>query len=126
MTHLHYAAYNGHLSVVEYLFNQKADINAKDKFEMTPLHNAAREGHLSVVEYLVNQKADINAQASGRFSSGTPLHYAAANGHLSVVEYLVNQKADTNAKDSDVEFFYFTGLLFIELLLMVILVLLNI
>jgi len=30
MTPLHYAAYNGHLGVVEYLVNQKADINAKD------------------------------------------------------------------------------------------------
>jgi len=28
MTPLHWAAYNGHLSVVEYLVNQKADINA--------------------------------------------------------------------------------------------------
>jgi len=30
MTPLHYAAQEGHLSVVEYLVNQKADINAKD------------------------------------------------------------------------------------------------
>jgi len=30
MTPLHWAAYNGHLSVVEYLVNQKADINAKN------------------------------------------------------------------------------------------------
>ena len=30
MTPLHYAAHNGHLSVVEYLVNQKADINAKN------------------------------------------------------------------------------------------------
>jgi len=30
MTPLHYAANGGHLSVVEYLINQKADINAKD------------------------------------------------------------------------------------------------
>ena len=29
-TPLHYAAYNGHLSVVEYLVNQKADIDARD------------------------------------------------------------------------------------------------
>jgi len=29
MTPLHYAAQNGHLSVVEYLVNQKAVINAK-------------------------------------------------------------------------------------------------
>jgi len=30
MTPLHLAAQYGHLSVVEYLVNQKADINAKD------------------------------------------------------------------------------------------------
>jgi len=30
MTPLHRAAQNGHLSVVEYLVNQKADINAKN------------------------------------------------------------------------------------------------
>jgi len=30
-TPLHYAAENGHLSVVEYLVNQKADINAKNR-----------------------------------------------------------------------------------------------
>jgi len=29
-TPLHFAAANGHLSVVEYLGNQKADINAKN------------------------------------------------------------------------------------------------
>ena len=36
-TPLHYAAENGHLSVVEYLVNQKADINAKEKDGKTPL-----------------------------------------------------------------------------------------
>ena len=60
-TPLHRAAANGHLSVVEYLVNQEADINAKDRYEKTPLHLASSNGHLSVVEYLVNQEADINA-----------------------------------------------------------------
>ena len=59
-TPLHLAAINGHLSVVEYLVNQKADINTKDKEYRTPLHYGAQNGHLSVVEYLVNHKADIN------------------------------------------------------------------
>jgi len=62
LTPLHYAVPNNHLCVVEYLVNQKADINAKEKEDMTPLHYAAKNGHLSVVEYLVNQKADINAK----------------------------------------------------------------
>ena len=61
-TPLHYAAGNGHLSIVEYLVNQKADINEKNDDDWTPLHKAARFGHLSVVEYLVNQKADLNTK----------------------------------------------------------------
>jgi len=61
-TPLHVSSRYGHLSVVEYLVNQKADINAKNKDGWTPLQWAAENGHLSVVEYLVNQKADINAK----------------------------------------------------------------
>jgi len=63
-TPLHFSSRYGHLSVVEYLVNQKADINAKDKNDWTPLHYAVYNGHLSVVEYLVNHKADINAKST--------------------------------------------------------------
>ena len=59
---LHLASLNGHMSVVEYLVNQKVDMNAKGKYDWTPLHYASYNGHLSVVEYLVNQKADINSK----------------------------------------------------------------
>ena len=63
---LHFSSRFGHLSVVEYLVNQKADINSNTKnveflYLWTPLHFAAQNGHLVVVEYLVNQKADINS-----------------------------------------------------------------
>ena len=83
MTPLHFAAENGHLSVVEYLVNQKADISAKGKYDLTPLHFAAENGHLSVVEYLVNQKADINVKTNDDW---TPLYYSYRYGDLSVVE----------------------------------------
>jgi len=63
-TPLHFSSRYGHLSVVEYIVNQKADMNAKDKDNFTPLHRAAHFGHLNVVEYLVNQKADINAKST--------------------------------------------------------------
>jgi len=63
-TPIHFATLRGHLSIVEYLVNHKADINAKAKDDLTPLHLASVNGHLSVVEYLVNQKADINAKNS--------------------------------------------------------------
>jgi len=58
--YLHNMSKFGHLSIVEYLVNHKADINEKNNDNWTPLHLAADYGHLSVVEYLVNQKAEIN------------------------------------------------------------------
>jgi len=55
-TPLHWAAQNGHLSVVDYLVNNKADINSKSEENWTPLHIAARNGYIHVVKYLVNKK----------------------------------------------------------------------
>jgi len=66
-TPLHFSSRYGHLSVVEYLVSQKADINAQvHGIDFgTPLHWAVFYSHLSVVEYLVNQKADINSKDKG-------------------------------------------------------------
>jgi len=65
MTPLHYATANNHLSVVEYLVNQKAEVYSTKGGKNTPLHIAAENGHFSVVEYLVNHEAEINAKDSG-------------------------------------------------------------
>ena len=63
-TPLHGASSSGHLGVVEYLVNNRAEINVKDNsFDFTPLHIASQNGHLNVVQYLVNQRADINSKA---------------------------------------------------------------
>ena len=51
-TPLHYAANNGHLRIVEHLINQKADINALDRFGRTPLRFAIENEKFSVVEFL--------------------------------------------------------------------------
>ena len=61
-TPLQFACKYGNLGVIEYLVNQRADVNSKDLNDYTPLHLAAQKGHLIVVEYLVIQKADINAK----------------------------------------------------------------
>ena len=62
-TPLHWAAYDGHLSVVLYLCEQGADKKATSGGdEWTPLHYAAHKGHLPVVQYLCEQGADKNAR----------------------------------------------------------------
>lgn len=39
-TPLHFAAFAGHPDIVEFLIENKADVNAKDSYNMTPLHAA--------------------------------------------------------------------------------------
>ena len=57
-TSLHCSAFNGHLSVVEYLVNHGAEINAKNNENLTPLHYSDSFGFQSVVEYLLIHGAE--------------------------------------------------------------------
>ena len=59
MTPLHRAAYKGHLSVVEYLVNQKADINAKDKDGKTPIQLANEYKHTNIADFLKKAEEEI-------------------------------------------------------------------
>jgi ankyrin repeat protein len=55
----------GHLTVVERLLQEKADVNAAaDSEGMTALEAAAEGGHLTVVKRLLQEKADVNAAAA--------------------------------------------------------------
>ena len=55
---LAYAAYNGHLEIVDYLLKRGAEINAKTQNGSTALFFAARFGHIEVVKLLLRNKAD--------------------------------------------------------------------
>ena len=69
-TPLHIAATK---EVVELLIAKGADVNAKDKYDMTPLHPAAGRGHKEVVELLIAKGADVNAKDE---DGDTPLDWA--------------------------------------------------
>ena len=58
MTPLHWAASNGSLSVVEYLVNQKANINAKDDDGKTPLRLASENKNKRIAEFLKKNGAE--------------------------------------------------------------------
>ena len=63
------AAEGGHLTVVERLLQEKAEVNAAacETKGRTALQAAAEGGHLTVVERLLQEKADVNAAACGRY-----------------------------------------------------------
>ena len=91
-----FAAENGHINIVEYLKNNGADDDAKNK----ALVSAAKNGHKDIVEYLKNNGAnidarDINGDASDIYGN-TPLIAAAKNGHKDIVEYLKDNGANVN------------------------------
>ena len=54
-TPMHFAALKGHLRVVEYLVNQKDDINVKDKDGRTPIELESQAGKSNVVVLLQNK-----------------------------------------------------------------------
>ena len=62
-TVLHFAAYYGHLNVIEFVLNEtnfNKGINCKDKNGKTALYYAAEEGQLECFKYLYSKGADVN------------------------------------------------------------------
>lgn len=91
------AAFFGHLSVVEFLLIQGAEVNtpSKNSLRVTPLHSAAASQQLQITQALLEQGADPNLQQAGDF---TAMHSAAQNGQLEMIQLLLRYGADPNAK----------------------------
>ena len=55
---LHWAAYCGHVEVIQLLAARGAEINSQDSGKETPLHRAARVGRTAAVKVLLSLGAD--------------------------------------------------------------------
>ena len=102
---LHYASKNGHLQIVEFLFNDHHidDIDSLGENGQTALHNAAENGHFEIVKFLVNQGANVNAKTTER--EQTPLYFAvwskavgSRENALKIAKLLIETGADIRAK----------------------------
>eukprot|EP00731_Ephydatia_muelleri_P020724 Em0013g451a len=92
-----FAGYN-HLDVVEYLLQNGADVNAKDKGGLIPLHNAASYGHVDVAGLLIKYNSYMNATDRWNF---TPLHEAAQKGRTQLCALLILHGADVLLKNQE-------------------------
>jgi hypothetical protein len=68
-TNLCWAACNGHLKVVEYLVEQKADINGRGNQKCTPIMLASMHGRLEVVKYLLEKGANVHFKSDRRMNA---------------------------------------------------------
>lgn len=95
---LMFAAEQGHTSVVEFLVQNKADLNlASFENGNTALHSAVKFNHLKIVEILLNAKADINTKD---FDGRTCVHYASIYGYNDILDLLLSSDAEPDLKDA--------------------------
>lgn len=98
-TNLMIASYFGLYSIVKFLVDHAANVEAKDKTDRTPLFWAAVGGHEEVVKLLIENGADIEAKDNLR--GYNPLSKAAREGHEAVVKLLIDEGANISAKSKD-------------------------
>ncbi|KAF7635697.1 hypothetical protein Mgra_00004940 [Meloidogyne graminicola] len=87
---LHWAAKEGHISIVEMLLNRGTLINATNMGDDTALHLASAHGHRQVVMKLLSKKAEVNVYNEHGM---TPLHYACFWGYEQICEDLIRAGA---------------------------------
>ncbi len=90
-TPLEWAAFNGHLELVQYLVRQGADIEARNGDGYRALHAAAIINHEEIARFLIEEGADIEATSTS--ADNTPLYQAAINGSPDVLQLLLSRGA---------------------------------
>lgn len=92
------AASGGQLKILEFLIQNGADINIRDKKGCNILIRALLCGHLDIVKYCIDVlKFNKNCRSNNGY---TPLIHASYHGHVNIVEYLISIDVDINKKDN--------------------------
>ncbi len=96
-TALMWASASGHARAVEFLLNNNADMEIKNKVEGgNALLWAAWENRLGVVNILLRRGADIEARTK---LGKTVLIYAAHKNQINILKLLIGHEANLEAKD---------------------------
>lgn len=93
---LHFAAEEGHDSVVDLLLEFGASVSEVNAECQTPLHVAAMNGHKYIVGRLISEGASTSVTDD---DGQSPLHAAAMNGHVSVVAQLIQAQGGMECKE---------------------------
>lgn len=89
-TPLHYASFNGHADIVEYLIGKQVPLDTPAPNGQTALMLAARNGHMDVVKLLVAAGADKNLDDP---NGNTAVKLALKAGNTDIADYLRGSRA---------------------------------
>ena len=101
-TPLSMACVNGDISIVKYLVEHGADVNAECKGPngsiKTPLIIACENEKDTIARYLIEHGANVNVELITHNSFNTPLSIACDKENESMVKYLIEHGANANIK----------------------------
>lgn len=87
-TALHFAAYENHVEIENFLIQNGANINSNTRFLRTALHISTIRGHMETVRILCDNKINIDSQDE---DGNTALHFAVENDYPDIVEFLLKK-----------------------------------
>lgn len=97
-TALSYAAEYGHKNMIEFLLENKANVNVRTHQNETPLMFASWKGHNEIVSLLLENGADVNAESN---KGKTALMIAAECGRTKAVKLLLENGASIDKKNNE-------------------------
>lgn len=91
------AAQEGHLELVRFLLENRANVHAQTQTGDTALTYACENGHTDVAEVLLYYGAELEHESEG---GRTPLMKACRAGHICTIKFLINRGADVNRQST--------------------------
>lgn len=95
-TPLHLAVERGMKGVIKELTEKKANLEARDCWDLTPLLQAVLNGDQLAARILLEAGATCNPNPPSRYQQ-TPLHLAVRRNRVGLVGILIDNKAELNA-----------------------------
>ena len=93
-TSLHIACNKVDIPMAKLLIERGADVNSKDKDEMTPLYYAILRKSTELCDYLLANGAELEHREC---MNRTPLYWTSSLGESDMLEYLIKKGANVNA-----------------------------
>lgn len=91
------AAQEGHIELVRFLLENRANVHAQTQTGDTALTYACENGHTDVAEVLLQYGAELEHESEG---GRTPLMKACRAGHICTIKFLINKGADVNRQST--------------------------